>query len=143
MVKRAEPSFKCDECRKSFVNKIERKKHINLHHPKQFSCEFCDYNFRESWQYETHLETHSKTKDKKCDIFNKEFFLEWRYRQHMNVHENPNIKNCHYFNNNKVCPYEPVGCKFKHVKSKQCANSTNCKRKLCSKQHLVIQNNVQ
>ena len=137
------PSFKSDECGKSFDNKLDRKKYINLHHPKQFSCEFCDHIFSESWQYETHLETHCKTKDKKCHICNKEFFLEWRFRQHMNVHENPNIKNCHYFNNNKVCPYEPVGCKFKHAKSKMCDNPNLCKRKLCSQQHSVIQNIVQ
>ena len=125
-------------CGKTFSRKADIKKHINLYHPKQISCELCDMIFCKSWEYETHLETHTKTKDKKCTVCDKEFYLEWRYRQHMNVHENPNIKNCHYYNNNKVCPYEPVGCKFKHVRSKQCALSTSCKRKLCSQQHLVI-----
>ena len=138
IVKNGESSFKCDECEKSFVNKNERKRHINLQHPKQITCEFCESIFSLSWQYEMHLETHSKSKDKKCEVCKKEFYLEWRFKQHMNVHENPNIMNCHYFNNNKMCPYEPVGCKFKHAKSKQCANANICERKLCSQQHLVI-----
>ena len=135
-VKKQEQSFKCEKCGETFVKIVDRRNHIKLYHPKQFSCDFCDVIFNESWQYEMHLESHSKTKDKKCGVCGKAFFLEWRFRQHVNVHENPNIKNCHYYNNNKVCPFDTVGCKFKHVKSKQCKNPTNCKNKLCSMQHL-------
>ena len=36
------PDFKCDECGKSFQNKIYRKTHISQHHPKQFICVFFD-----------------------------------------------------------------------------------------------------
>ena len=61
MVKNQESSFKCDECGKSFGNKNERKRHINMHHPKQFSCDFCESIFSLSWQYEMHMETHSNT----------------------------------------------------------------------------------
>jgi hypothetical protein len=103
-----EPSFRCEECGEIFIKMMDRRNHIKLYHPKQISCEFCDVTFHESWQYETHLESHSKTKEKKCNVCGKEFILEWRFRQHMNVHENPNIKNCHYYNNDKVCPFDLV-----------------------------------
>ena len=73
----------------------------------------------------------------KTDI-GKEFFMLWRLRQHTKVQDNTNIRKCHYFNNNKVCPFEHIGCKFKHEKSEHCANPKNCKVKLCPKQHSLI-----
>ena len=130
--------FKCDECGKSFQNKTDRKTHISQHHPKQFSCVFCDLSFCESWRYKTHLETHSKPKEQKCEVCGKEFFIEWRLRQQQHVHNNKNTKKCHYFNNNRVCPFENVRCKFQHEKSEQCSKPNNCKVKLCPKQYPVI-----
>ena len=70
-----EPSFICEECGEIFIKMMDRRNHIKLYHPKQISCEFCDVTFHESWQYETHLESHSKTKEKKCNVCGKEFFL--------------------------------------------------------------------
>ena len=138
LIKENVPVFKCEECGKTFQKKIDRKDHINQNHPKQFSCEFCNLSFCESWRYETHLETHSKPKDNKCEVCGKGFFMSWRLRQHTKVHDNANIRKCHYYNNNKVCPFEHVGCKFKHEKSEHCSNTKNCKVKLCPKQHSVL-----
>ena len=42
---------------------------------------------------------------------------------------------CHYFNNNKSCPYNEIGCKFIHRKSKYCINKDKCQQKLCCYQH--------
>ena len=134
--KKQERQFYCEECGKYFPNKLCLRKHVKQDHPKTFKCETCDALFTESWQLETHLESHTiKAKENKCDICGKEFFLKWRFKQHMNVHQNPNIKPCHYFNNNKACPFEPIGCKFKHVEAIQCKNKTTCKNKLCPLQH--------
>ena len=141
-MKKGKRSFGCQECGEVFLKKLEVRNHVKKDHPKTISCDCCDSSFHESWEYEVHLESNSKAKDKKCDVCGKEFFLEWRFKQHMNVHHNPYVKSCHYYNNNKVCPFEPVGCKFKHVKSKQCKNQTNCKNKLCPLQHLATQNIV-
>ena len=135
--------FKCEECDEPFRTKQDMKKHITACHPKFIKCDYCDETFNESWKYETHLESHRVEKNKKCDICGKSFYLEWRLKRHMNVHEKPNIKNCHYYNNNKMCPFDDVGCKFKHIKSKQCVNQANCKSKLCPNQHSVIPNIVQ
>ena len=142
-IHRVDSIFKCDECDESFLKKQERRKHINLCHPKYFSCDDCDEVFDESWKLETHLETHSKPKNFKCDVCEKGFFIEWRLRQHVSVHENQNIQNCHYCNNAEECPFERVGCKFKHVKSEECKNHNDCKRMLCPKQHTVSYPNVQ
>ena len=135
ILKQNEPVFKCGECGNSFVKRIERRTHINENHPKQFSCDGCDLTFCESWRYEMHLETHSNKKDHKCEVCGKEFYMEWRFKQHVKVHANSNVKKCHYYSNNKVCPYEPIGCKFKHEMSENCSKQTTCRIKLCSKQH--------
>ena len=52
----------------------------DLRSPKYIRCEQGDNTFIESWQYKTHLETHSKTKDKICNIYGKRilFGLETR-----------------------------------------------------------------
>ena len=112
-------------------------------HPKQIVCDVCSETFQESWQFEVHLESHEQTKDNKCDTCGKTFFLEWRLKQHMNVHTNPRIRNCHYFNNNKACPFNTIGCKFKHSDSELCSSTKSCKTKLCPKKHQSNQNIVQ
>ena len=118
-VKTQEKSFKCEECGETYGKKNDLRSHIKKNHPKYIKCESCGKICKESWQYETHLETHSKTKENKCDVCGKEFFLGWRLGQHMKIHKNRHVKNCHYFNNQKVCPYDAIGCKFNHVDSVQ------------------------
>ena len=108
VLNKEEQKFTCDECGNSFGKKADRRKHINVYHPKPISCEFCDMIFSESWEYETHLETHTKTKDKKCKVCDKEFYLEWRYRQLMNVHENPNIKTFTIITTTKCARMNPL-----------------------------------
>lgn len=136
-MKKQEERYKCDECGEVFGKKIDLRTHIKCTHPKNIFCDICDQIFHESWQYEKHLETHSIVKDKNCETCGKTFYLEWRLNQHLNVHNNPQVRNCHYFNNDKVCPFDAVGCKFKHTDSKRCKNPTSCKTKLCSLKHLV------
>ena len=55
----------------------------------------------------------------------------------MNIHSMENVKYCHYFNNSKHCPFEEVGCMFKHEISKNCRFQKHCKNKLCQFQHDV------
>ena len=138
VINKVESLFKCEECDETFGNKQDRRKHIKKYHPKYIKCDYCDETFNESWKYETHLESHAIEKNKKCEVCGKEFYLQWRFRQHINVHQNQNIKNCHYYNNNKVCPFDQVGCKFKHMMSKQCEKQANCKSELCPNQHIFI-----
>ena len=53
----------------------------------------------------------------------------------MELHGNEKRKNCHYYNNNKDCPYEKIGCKFRHILSKMCRFGLSCKVHLCPYQH--------
>ena len=46
-----------------------------------------------------------------------------------------NVKCCHYFNNEKLCPFEEIGCMFRHAESKNCRFKQLCKIKLCQFQH--------
>ena len=134
-IKMRPETIKCEECGELCLTKSELKTHVKTHHPKTFCCDTCDKIFYESWQLEKHLETHStKIKEKKCDICGKEFFLQWRFRQHINVHQDPNVPTCHYYNNNKVCPYDHVGCKFRHVDAPMCKKKS-CENKLCPFRH--------
>ena len=45
------------------------------------------------------------------------------------------IKFCHYFNNDKPCPYDEVGCKFKHETAPECRCNLKCTFKLCQFTH--------
>ena len=132
-------SIQCEECRQTCVTRAELKSHIRDSHPKQISCNQCESSFRESWQLEIHLKTHNALKDFKCEDCGKEFYLKWRFSQHMKTHKSPKVKHCHYFNNNKVCPYEEVGCKFQHKKSSEFRNRNNCKTRLCAFQHSIVE----
>ena len=46
-----------------------------------------------------------------------------------------NIRLCHYYNNMKVCPFEEIGCMFRHAKSNKCWVKEFCKNKLCQYAH--------
>ena len=130
----ADESFQCIVCNKKFGTREEIKAHKKKSHPKQSKCNYCEEVFDQSHKLEKHLETHKK-KDLKCKICSKEFYLEWRLKKHTLSHEQTSIKYCHYFNNDKVCPYEEIGCMFRHEKSKPCKFNEFCKNKLCPFQH--------
>ena len=51
------------------------------------------------------------------------------------------MKKCHYFNNQKICPFEQIGCMFLHLPAGECRNSESCTMKLCSFEHKNIKVN--
>ena len=65
----------------------------------------------------------------------KDFHLEWRLNKHKASHQFETGKNCHYYNNKKHCPYEDIGCMFKHEKSEKCRFNRECRNKMCPYQH--------
>ena len=84
---------------------------INKHSKK---CNECDHRFAQNFEMENHMvEAHRQKKQHACDVCEKEFYFEWRLKKHMKMHtEVPNV--CYYFKNKKVCPFDEVGCKFRH-----------------------------
>ena len=61
--------------------------------------------------------------------------MKWRLLKHKSIHDSDKNRPCHYYNNNKVCPFEELGCKFAHKISGECKYSKACKNKLCSFEH--------
>ena len=64
--------------------------------------------------------------------------LQWRLNKHKASHQLETGKNCHFYNNKKPCPYEDIGCMFKHEKSENCRFNGVCRNKLCPYQHEEI-----
>ena len=73
----------------------------------------CEKTFGKNHELETHMEEHMAEKKFKCDDCDKSFYLEWRLRKHKSVHLLQR-KMCRFFSSNEECPFEKIGCKFKH-----------------------------
>ena len=56
-----------------------------------------------------------------------------RLNKHKSVHRTK--KYCHYYNNDKECPFEELGCMFRHEVSKNCYFRGKCKNSLCQFTH--------
>ena len=108
--------------------------HIRKEHPKVHNCDNCDEKFDDSWKLELHMKTHKSITPLKCNICEKLFYVNWRLKKHIASHSESN-KCCHYFNNGKLCPFEDVGCKYKHEDSQKCKFNNNCRFKLCQFKH--------
>ena len=76
-------------------------------------------------------------KELNCEKCEKTFSLRWRLKKHQESHDKANARFCHYFNNEKICPYEEIGCMYIHEKSDPCRFQTFCQNKLCQFQHSV------
>ena len=132
-----ETNCKCKDCGKVFKNKSEMRNHVISDHPKIYICDTCGEEFNLSWKMEIHMREHREKKKLECDQCDKVFVISWRLEKHKKVHEE-NTKSCHYYNNSKVCPYEDLGCMFKHEESANCRFERNCRFKLCQFKHPEI-----
>ena len=81
------------------------------------------------------MNIHKIDKQEKCDDCGKVFYFKWRLKKHKEMHTDKNVKKCHYFNNDKICPYEEIGCKFQHVESLECIFKKKCTFQLCQYRH--------
>ena len=133
---------KCKKCKKIFNSMNGLKKHIKEEHPQKVECKVCSESFAKNCELEVHLESQHKDQQKfpctKCD---KVFFLYWRLKKHESIHSSVVGTNCHYFNNNKRCPFEKLGCMFKHNESELCKYDKFCSKSLCSFKHSEVTKN--
>ena len=106
-------SIECRKCKKTFPSKKHLSEHILVSHPKKLHCDHCARTFSSNYELESHAEEHGLQKNFKCDECDKLFFLEWRLNKHRNVHHE-NTKLCQYFSSQSRCPFEAVGCMFRH-----------------------------
>ena len=58
----------------------------------------------------------------------------------MDLHKNPKAKRCYFFNNEKLCPFQDVGCKFLHETSEKCYFQNSCRNARCPYQHETKKN---
>ena len=126
--------YACKLCEKTFEDKRTLNDHVKQEHKKQLECKVCNETFQQAYKLELHLKNH-EIETYQCDMCEKTFHLEWRLKKHRNAHNLVNVKFCHYFNNRKQCPYEEIGCMFKHLKAEFCRFKNYCQNKLCQFQH--------
>ena len=132
--KRKENLVKCHLCESTFNDKGSLKKHHIAKHPKNLKCEHCEETFQLNWRLESHMKIHKQAKTFECDKCEKVFVLKWRLEKHQKIHDQTKTKHCHYFNNEKVCPYDDIGCMFRHETSSWC-RFEKCSNKLCQFRH--------
>ena len=127
--------FICKQCDQSFNSNKTLKSHRQKEHPIVISCKVCEDKFSENVKLELHMNIHKIDKQEKCDDCGKVFYFKWRLKKHKEMHTDKNVKKCHYFNNDKICPYEEIGCKFQHVESLECIFKKKCTFQLCQYRH--------
>ena len=90
------------------------------------SCKVCEMTFMKNSDLEMHvMEAHESEKKFSCNVCNKAFVLEWRHKKHVAMHTSINVKVCHFFKNSINCPYELIGCMFKHEDNSEMLESEN------------------
>ena len=128
--------FNCKQCDKSFDVRNRLKNHVQENHPQKIKCKSCKETFDKTCDLEVHIKRYHEPIGKyECNQCDKRFVLKWRLSKHQENHDSQKAKKCHYFNNNKICPFEDLGCMFQHSFSSMCKYGKNCLKKLCSFQH--------
>ena len=126
--------YLCTKCEKTFEKKGKLKDHISEKHPMQIKCKICSETFDKTHKLEVHLKKHDIDRFK-CKTCDKIFQLKWRLDKHEMAHDLSHCKFCHYYNNSEECPYEEVGCMYKHETSPNCKFKSLCRNKLCQFRH--------
>ena len=126
--------MECKECGKSFPSKTGLKMHALQVHLKVVDCKLCDQTFSYNHELEVHVKEHAVENEFKCEVCEKEFYLEWRLMKHMSVHSDQ-TKPCKYDSRNMPCPFDIIGCKFKHA-SKDSESSKSAETSVEQKEHL-------
>ncbi|KAL7644285.1 UNVERIFIED_CONTAM: hypothetical protein RMT77_005112 [Armadillidium vulgare] len=78
---------------------VVSQQNIKKHHVENFSCKYCNFNFKSKDELKTHLKTHNKRKFK-CSHCSYECNLKSRLKSHMMIHSNMKLYKC------SDCSYE-------------------------------------
>ena len=91
-----------------------------------FKCILCSDAFQNISELEKHIqENHKEYETFECETCSKNFVSKFRLKKHEKMHLNAGAKSCHYFRRNKPCPFERLGCKFRHEQEKIEENTVN------------------
>ena len=117
------------------LDKSDMKISNKIKSRKTLKCTHCDSEFNSITDMEKHLQEQGIFNQFKCDECEVSFHSEWRIKKHLKVHSRKFTRNCHYFNSDMECPYQQLGCKFLHRKSKNCKYGNECNVKMCQFRH--------
>jgi len=93
LLKEKTPSYKCDECNKTFSTKSYLKDHKYVHQEEfRFNCGVCGGKFKQSSIYRDHMR--SCGRDLKCDKCGKTFSKATYLKDHKYVHQEEFRFNC-------------------------------------------------
>ena len=99
-------------------------------------CDHCDQIFDKQSDLENHMTDIGIQGNHKCNQCESIFITDWRLKKHEKIHSTTKKRrNCHYFNSGKSCPFEKLGCKFKHIYSEPCNFGQSCKFTMCQFKH--------
>lgn len=88
-------SFKCQYCRKLFVNAHDLEKHTWIHEGiRPYKCDKCNYSCRSSNNLKTHQLKHSKEKTQLCEECGKKYKSATALSWHIKSHEQGRIFKC-------------------------------------------------
>ena len=97
----------------SYLKKNEKVQSISKWNP--VNCNLCDKKFQIISDLETHIKTsHEDYQSYKCHQGKKDFVTEWRLKKHARIHSNIKTRQCKYFISQTKCPFDELGCKFRH-----------------------------
>ena len=103
------------------------QRHTLVAHPTEEKCPHCEQCFKTGLELERHMNENHETNALKCKQCKAKFFMKWRLRKHMIAHTSVKTQNCHFFNNDRICPYELIGCKFNHQFLEYCKFAEGCR----------------
>ena len=130
---------KCRQCDESFATYREFTQHTRNLHRRESECKECHKKFATSSLLEQHmLDDHGTVLKYLCKECGKGFHFRWRLNSHMKMHNSEirdKIRKCHFFNNKKECPFQVIGCKFRHEEAANCKYRDQCKFEKCQFRH--------
>lgn len=79
-------SYQCRQCRKSFLDKEDYIKHLDLHPQRKFQCDKCPSSFDKQHQLSLHYRSHTNEKPYRCQICQRQFAVNDALIRHMRIH---------------------------------------------------------
>ncbi|XP_059079237.1 zinc finger protein 845-like [Tigriopus californicus] len=76
--------FQCEECGKNFKHRCGYKHHLNVHMPRRFKCQLCDYGAKTKGNLKLHQRVHETGRECICPLCGKSYKHKMSLQQHMN-----------------------------------------------------------
>ena len=107
-------------------NHVEKDKNVKSSSKQNLlKCNLCDKRFQINSDLEKHIKTrHENYQSYNCRQCKKNFVTKWRLQKHERIHSNIKTRQCKYFKTQTKCPFDELGCKFRHETKIEDTNPT-------------------